>query len=131
MHARVAGPRRPQRQPDTWIEERRVDAVGVHIGDAGVRVEASLAAFIVCHRIVAHDTVTGADRAECAKSPAAAKFFAIDAQTLFAVFVNKQARRPITERPIDVVLPQIERLEDVAVGIDDIVRTTHNPPPFG
>src|ERR1700724_17116 len=94
-------------------------------------VEASLAAFIVCHRVVAHDAVAGTDRAERAKTPAPTKFLAVDPQTLLAVFVDKQARRPIPKRWIDVVHPQIEWFEDVAVGIDDVVRAIHNPTPFG
>src|SRR5580693_6694447 len=120
-----------ERQSDAWIEECSVDAVGIHIGDSCVRVEAALAALAVCHRIVANDPITRADRAECAKPPASAKRLAIDAQALLAVLVDEEARRPIPKRRIDIVLPEVEWLEDVAVGIDDIVRAIHNPAPFG
>src|SRR5438445_12878719 len=96
-----------ERQPDARIKEGSVDAVGIHVGDACVRIEAALAAFIVGHRIVADDAVTGADRAERSKTFAPAKRLAIDAQALLAVRVDKQARRPITKARIDVVLPQI------------------------
>src|ERR1700730_18452122 len=118
-------------QPDARIKERRVDAVGIHVGDACVGIEAALAALFVRHRVVADDAVAGADRAERAKAFAPAKGPTVDAQTLLAILVDKQARRPIAERPINVVFPKIERLEDVAVGIDDIVYATHKSAPFG
>ncbi len=94
-------------------------------------IEAAFAALVVCHRIVADDPVASADCTECAKPPAPAKLLAIDAQPLLAVIVDEEARCAIPKRRIDIIHPQIERLEDVAVGIDDIVRTTHNPAPFG
>src|SRR5271165_4192603 len=96
-----------ERQPDARIKERRVDAVGIHVGDACMRVEAPLAALFVCHRVIADDAVAGANRAKRSKAFAAAKGPAIDAQTLLAVLVDKKARRPIAECAIDVVLPQI------------------------
>ena len=52
-------------------------------------------------------TKAGAYRAERSKSLSPAEFLAVDAQTLFAVFVDKQARRPLAKRRIDVVLPHI------------------------
>ena len=119
-----------ERQPDARIKKRRVDTVGIHVGDARVRIESALLAFPVCHRVVADHTVTGADRAERAKTSASAKSPAVDAQTLLAVVVDKQARCPVTKARIDVVLPQIQRLQDVAVGIDDIVGATHDPVSF-
>src|SRR6516162_7957074 len=99
-------------QPNARIEEGGVNPVGIHVGDAGVRVEAALAAFLVGHRVVANYPVTGADGTERSEASAPAKGLAIDAQTLLAVIVDKQARRPIPKVRFDVILPQIQRLED-------------------
>ena len=88
-------------------------------------VEAALFAFAVGHRVVANDPVTGTDRAERSEALAPSKRHAIDAQALLAVLVDKQARRAIAKRRIDVVLPQIQRLEDMPVSIDDVVSATH------
>jgi hypothetical protein len=120
-----------ERQPDARIKERRVDAVGIHVGDACVRIEAALLALLVGHRVVADDAVAGANGTQRAKAPAPAKRPAVDAQTLLAVLVDKQARRPVTKARIDILLPQIQGLQDVAVGIDDVVDATHDPAPFG
>src|ERR1700751_1707519 len=115
-----------ERQSDAWIEECSVDAVGIHIGDSCVRVEATLAALVVGHCIVANYPITRADRAECAKPPASAKRLAIDAQAFLAVLVDEEARCAIPKRRIDIILPEVDRLEDVAVGIDGMVSRIHN-----
>src|SRR5690348_30005 len=101
-----------ERQSNARIKKGCVDAIGIHVGDASVRVEAALTALIVRHCIVADDAVTCSNRAKRAEPSAPAKRLAVDAQTFLAVLVDEQARRPVTERGIDVVLPQIERLED-------------------
>src|SRR6266446_4721860 len=44
---------------------------------------------------------------------------------------DKASRRPVAERRIDVVFPQIERLENVAVCVHHIVCQTHHPSPWG
>ena len=51
----------------------------------------------------------------------AADDLALDEQALLAVISVNEARPPVAERRIDVVVPQIERFEDVAVGVDDVV----------
>jgi hypothetical protein len=65
-----------------------------------MRVEATLLPLIVCHCVVADDAVTGAYRAERSKAFSPTERLAVDAQTLFAVFVDKQARRPLAKRRI-------------------------------
>src|SRR5580704_6485100 len=97
-----------ERQPDARIKEGRVDAVGIHVGDARVRIEATLLALFVCHRVVADDAVAGADRAKSAKTSAPAKRPAVDAQTLLAVLVDEEARQPVTEAWIDIFFPEIQ-----------------------
>src|SRR6516165_3154090 len=105
-------------QADARVEERRIDAVEIHVGYALVRVEPAGFAVLVGHRVVANDTVTSAYGAERCQASAAAKSPTVDPQTLLAVLVNKQPRRAVAERLVDVVLPQIERFEDMPVGID-------------
>src|SRR5437667_422939 len=111
--------------------KRAAPTVGIHVGDACVRIEAALLALLVCHRVVADHTVAGANGPQRAKTSAPAKRPAVNAQTLLAVGVDKQARRPVTERRVDVLFPEIQRLEDVPVGIDDVVSATHDSTPFG
>ena len=96
-----------ERQPDARVKKGGVDAVGVHIGYALVGVEAALFAFIVGHRVVADDAVAGANGTERSEAPAAAERLAVDAQTLFAVLVDKQAWCAIPKGGLDVVLPKI------------------------
>src|ERR1700749_1778988 len=111
-----------ERQSDARIKKRGIDAVGVHVRDALVRVEPAGLAVLVGHRIVAHDAIASANRAERSKALAPAKRLALDTQPLLTILIYKKPRRPITKTRIDVVLPQIQRLEDMAVGIDDIIR---------
>src|SRR5882724_7802797 len=91
-----------ERQPDTRIKERRVDAVGIHVGDACMRIEAALFALFVCHRVVADDAVASANRAERSEALAPAKRPAVNAQTLLAILVDEQPRRPVAKGRIDV-----------------------------
>src|SRR4029077_16850815 len=102
-----------------------------HVGNARVRIEAALLALFVCHRVVADDAVASTNGTQRAKTSAPAERPAVDAQTLLAVLVDEESRRPVTEARIDVLLPQIQGLQDVAVGIDDVVGATQNPHPFG
>ena len=96
-----------------------------------MRVEAAFPAFLVGHRIVAHDAVPRADRAECAEAPPAAKGFAVDAQALFAVGIDEAPRSPLAEGWRNIVLPQIERFEHVTVCVNDVICQTHLASPLG
>ena len=49
----------------------------------------------------------------------------LDDEPLLAVLALDDARRPVAEFRVDVFVPQIERLEDMTVGIDDIVLVAH------
>src|SRR5260370_861757 len=48
-------------------------------------------------------------------------------EPLLAVLLLDEPRRPVAELGIDVFVPEIQWLEDVSVGIDDVVSATHNP----
>ena len=47
-------------------------------------------------------------------------------QALLAVLVFHGLWRPVAEGQIHVVIPQRQQLQDMAVGIDDVVRTEHD-----
>ena len=53
------------------------------------------------------------------------KQFALDLEALLAVLVDDKARPALAEFGIDVFVPEIERLQNVAVGIDNVIRTGH------
>ncbi len=115
-----------ERQPDARIQERRVDAVGIHVGDAGVRVEAARLSFLVFHRVAGDDTLPRADRADPSDAalPVADRVF-LDDQALLAALHLLDARCPIAEFRVDVIVPQIERLEDMTIGVDHVVGAAH------
>ena len=61
--------------------------------------------------------------------PAVADHVLLDDKALFAGIALDDARRAIAKLGVDVAIPQVKRLEDVAVGIDDVVLVAHNPVP--
>src|SRR5208282_1023207 len=71
-----------------------------------------------------------ADAADAAKAALriAGRALLID-QPALAILVLDKARRPIAVLRIGVFVPQVERLEDMAVRIDDVVGATHNQLP--
>jgi hypothetical protein len=66
-----------------------------------------------------------ADRAEEAKALRAAQHLPVNGQTLFTVGVEEEPRRAVAVGGIDVLLPQVDGLEHVAVSVDNVVRPTH------
>src|SRR5262249_29776801 len=116
-------------QPEARIQKRGVDAVQIHVGDARVRVEAAGATLNVLRRDVRHDALPRADRADEAEPLRAAEDLVFDQQPLLAVGVDDETGRSLAKRGVDVLVPEIERLQYVTVGVDDVVRTTHGWPP--
>ena len=77
------------------------------------------------------DALPRADRADPADAAlAVADRVLLDDEPLLAVLALDDPRRAVAELRIDVFVPQIQRLEDVPVGVDDVVSATHNPAPF-
>src|SRR5439155_25578757 len=107
------------------IEECRVDAVEIHVGDPGVRIEAALAAFDVLHRRFRHRAVAGADAAEDPEPLRAAVDLAFDQQALLAVGVDDHSRRPVAIGGIDVGVEEVDGFEHVSIGVDHVVRACH------
>src|SRR4029077_4550575 len=98
------------------VEKSRVDAVGIHIDDARMRVEPALLAFGIFEAVELDGALPDADRAEAADPARIAQQFALDAEALLAVVVDDKPRPALAEFRVDVPVPQVERLEDVAVG---------------
>jgi hypothetical protein len=71
----------------------------------------------------------GADPADAAL--AVADHVLLDDEPLLAVLCLDDPRCAVAELGVDVFVPEIQRLEDVPVGVDDVVSGTHNPAPFG
>src|SRR5207248_10913119 len=46
-------------------------------------------------------------------------------EALLAVLAGDDAGRPVAEPGVDVFVPEIERLEDVTVGVDDVIGAAH------
>ena len=78
--------------------------------------------------IVSADTspCAGADPADAAHALLAAEQLLLDREPLLAgLVVDDQPRRPVAVLRVHVFVPQIERLEDVAVGVDHVVGAGH------
>ncbi len=122
---------RAREEAHARIEEGRVDAVEVHVGDAGVGIEAAAPAIDVFHLALFHCALAGPDRADDAEALRAAEDLALYEQAFLAVGVDDDPGRAIAEARVDVLVPQVHGLEDVTVGVDDLVGTRHGWPPSG
>ena len=94
-----------------------------------MRVEAARTPFDVLHRDVIDRALTGADPADETEPFRAAQDLAFDEEPLLAVGVDDHPRRALAIRGVDVLLPDVDRLEDVSVGVDDVVRARHGLSP--
>src|SRR5439155_894378 len=112
-------------QAETGIEEGGIDAVGIHVDDARVRVEPAPAPFGIFQGAGLDDSLPDADGTQAADPPRIPQQLAFDAQAFLAVFVDDKPRPALAEFGIDVLVPQVERLEDVTVRVDYVVRARH------
>jgi len=108
------------------IQESGIDAVGIHVDDACVRVEPALLAFGIFEAVELDGALPDADSAEAANSPRIAQQLAFDAEALLAVVVDDKPRPALAELGLDIFVPETERLENVAIGIDDVVGPRHD-----
>src|SRR5262249_26783089 len=92
---------------------------------------AALPALDVFHGDVIDRALTGADPADEAEALGTSQNLALDEQSLLAVGVDDHPRLAFAVLGIDVLVPDIDRLEDVSVRVDDVVRARHGRPPFG
>ena len=122
---------RAREEAHARVEERGVDAVEIHVRDAGVRVEPARAAFHVLHGgFGGHLTLPGADGPDDAEALLAAQHLPLDEEALLAVGVDDRSGAPARERRVDVLVPDVHRFEHVAVGVDDVVSACHGRSPF-
>ncbi len=113
-------------QPHARIEERGVDAVEVHVGDALMRIEPAGAALVVFHLGRLDRALARADAADPAHALLAAEQLALDVELFGAGRgVDNEPRRPVAELRVHVFVPEIERLQDVPIGIDDVIGAGH------
>src|SRR5881628_1822058 len=112
-------------QAETGIEEGGIDAVGIHVDDARVWVEPAPAPLGIFEGAGLDDALPGADGPQAADPPRIAQQLTLDAEALLAVVVDDKPRPPLAEFGIDVLVPQVERLEDVTVRVDYVVRARH------
>jgi hypothetical protein len=115
----------PGEQTEARIEEGGIDAVDIHVDDARVRVEPALAPFGVLQGVGFDEALADADGAQAADPSRIAEQLAFDAQALLAVVVDDEPRPALAECGIHVLVPQVERFEDVTVGVDHVVRARH------
>ncbi len=91
-----------------------------------MRIEAAWFAVLVGHRIGLDHALAGADRTDPPDAAlAVADHLFLDNEALLAVFAFHYPRRPVAKTRVDVIIPKIERLENVAVGIDDVISASH------
>ena len=95
-----------------------------------MRIETTLAALLVFHGVVHHGAVAGPHPAKRAETFLAAEQLLADLQALLAVRIADQLRRLIPIFRVDVVAPEIERLQNVSIGIDDIICAGHGRSSF-
>ncbi len=113
-------------QPHARIKKGGVDAVEVHVGDALVRVEPAGAALIVFHLGRLDRALARPDTADPAHALLAAEQLALDVELLGAGRgIDDKPRRPVAEFGVHVFVPEIERLQDVPIGIDDVIGAGH------
>src|SRR5262249_48164984 len=118
-------------EADARVEEGGVDPVEVHVGNPCVRVEAAAPTLDVFHGALVDHALSGPDGADHAETLRATEDLALDQQAFLAVGVDDDPRRAISEAGVDVLVPQVHGLEDVTVGVDDLVGTRHGWPPSG
>ena len=109
------------KETEARIEKCGVDPVRIHVNDARVRVEATLAAFLVFQGVDLYLTLAHADGTEASDPARIAEQLPFDFNSLRAVFIDDMPRPAIPKRRIDIVIPQCKWFENVAVGIDGIV----------
>src|SRR5215831_14878294 len=119
------------KEPHAWIEKGGVDAVEIHVGDALVRVEPARPALLISQLGRRDSALPRADAADAAEAALRVTGRALlnDQPALTALLLDK-AWRPIAVLGVGVFVPQVERLQDVAVGVDDVVNATHAAAPF-
>src|ERR1700738_5169576 len=89
------------KQAEAWIQEDSVNAVGIHVGDALVRVEPAGLAVFVSHRVGLDHTLPRPDRTDPADAnPAVADRVLLDEKPFLAILSLDDSRRPVPKRGV-------------------------------
>src|SRR5262249_49854039 len=110
-------------------KECRVDAVGIHVGDAGMRVEPALLPLGIFEAVELDRALPDADGAEAADPARVAQQFPVNGEALLAVLVDDMPRPPLAKGGVDILVPQRDGFEDMTIGIDRLVGTRHGRSP--
>src|SRR5207302_4117806 len=89
------------------------------------RVEPALLPLGIFEAVELNGALPHTNGAEAPDPPRVAQQFALDLKAFLAVFVDDKPRPALAELRIDVFVPEIERLQNVAVGIDNIIGAGH------
>ena len=117
---------RTREEAEARIKEGGIDPVGIHVRDACVRIKTTGLAVLVCHSIGLDDALTSPDRAGAADIDPGVGLMLLDDQPLLArLAVLHDARGAIAEGRIHVAAPEIERLENVTVRVNNVVSACH------
>ena len=96
-----------------------------------MRIEPAGLAVLILHCVV-DDALPRPDRADPANAAlTVTDRMLFDDEPLLAVLAFNDARRAVAEFRIDIFVPQIQRFENMPIGVDDIISAAHNPTPFG
>ncbi len=93
-------------------------------------IEAARAAVGVLEGGLVHRALAGADGADHVEALLAAQHLPLHEQPFLAVGVDDHAGGAVAVAGIEVLVPEIHRLEDVTVGVDDVVGAGHGRAPF-
>src|SRR5206468_10956950 len=106
--------------------DRPAMAPEAHTRDALVRVDPPRPAVLLFQLARLDRALPRADPADPAHALLAAEHLLLDQQLFLAGFVvGDEPRRPVAEFRVHIFGPQIERLQDVPIGVDDVVGAAH------
>ena len=106
-------------QADRGIQDRGVDAVRVKLFDARVRIVGALGAVHVAELLGERDFARLAERRGDPHAANHGRDLPVDLQAFPAFLVVAQTQSPVFVLRLQVLFPQIGRLQNVAVGVDD------------
>ena len=124
-----------EKQAETRIEERRVDSLGVHVGDARMRVEAAFPPLDVGHSVLdrAAARADGSKRTETnlifAAAPVNHVAVAFEAKN-FAFGGTHKLGTSRAELRFDVLIPEIGGFQYVTISVDTVISPGHRAPRF-